>query len=228
MEEIITFQFQNNTNGTIPISAFGDYTDPMDNANATTRYRWNLTGFSVTNENNIYIQYRGVNETSFSTAVVAFSGTSLQDVCNTLNTLNLGAFFVTTSGANTYIDNYNVNVVFGNLSVYSSLTTSASYSVIQSNAGGSGTIQVNAVTQVTYSTPSSASGSLSNVNVGSVITISGTGETLNTTELQVLQISNQTGVSTQIYFSATAPLAPFGTSFTAQAGYSYTIAIGEA
>jgi len=118
MKEIVNFAILNTTNGNVPISLFGNNADSMDNANATTQYLWNLTGFSVTNENNVLVQYSGVNQTTLTYAIASFSGNTLQDVVDALNTLNLGSFFITTSGGNTYINNYNQNLIFSQLNIY--------------------------------------------------------------------------------------------------------------
>lgn len=119
-EQVISFNLTNNTNGSIPMSIMGNYTDVMDNSNANTRYYWDLTGYSITTENSITIQYRYVGQSSFSTATVTFSGTSLQSVADALNTLNIGTFFLTTSGGSTYLNNYNLLVVYGSLSIVAS------------------------------------------------------------------------------------------------------------
>jgi hypothetical protein len=163
MIEIINFGIQNNTNGIVPLSLFGNNADPMDNANATTQYSWNLSGFSITNENTILIQYRAINNTIFSLATINFGGTSLQDVCNALNTLNLGSFFITTSGGNTFINNYNQNVVFSLLTIYNPTTsTSLSYSFSFSGVGLQAEVFKNAISQVVANSPSFTSG---NINV---------------------------------------------------------------
>ena len=100
-KETLSFGITNTTNGTIPVSLFGNNADTMDNANATTRYRWDVTGFTITNENNIAIENRNVGVSNLSIARTTFSGTSLQNVINALNGLNLGVFFITTETVST-------------------------------------------------------------------------------------------------------------------------------
>jgi len=90
----------------------------MDTANATTQYSWNLTSLTITNETQVLIEYRGVNQTLYTSSIATFSGTSLQNVVNALNTLNLGYFFITTSGGNSFLNNYNQNIIFRNLNIY--------------------------------------------------------------------------------------------------------------
>lgn len=120
MREVISFNTTNNTNATVPVSLFGNTADQMDTANATTQYSWDLTSLTITNETQVLIEYRGVNETTFFSSSATFSGTSLQNVVDALNTLNLGYFFITTSGGNSFLNNYNLNVVFRALNVYAS------------------------------------------------------------------------------------------------------------
>jgi uncharacterized delta-60 repeat protein len=119
-EEVISFNITNTTNGNIPLSLMGNNTDIMDNSNATTRYFWDLTGFSLTNEDTITIQYQFVGSSITQTASVTFTPTNLQSVADALNTLNIGAFFITTSGGSTYLNNYNRYVIFSTLDISSS------------------------------------------------------------------------------------------------------------
>ena len=124
MVEVISFNITNNTNGTVPISILGNNADAMDTSNATTQYQWNLTGFSITNENTILLQYKA-SGIIYTFAQLSFSGTTIQSICDTLNTLNLGYFFITTSGGSTFINNYNNNVQFATLQIFNPLTTTA-------------------------------------------------------------------------------------------------------
>jgi len=116
--DIINFTVNNNTDGDMPlVSIVGNDQDRMDTANATTRYFWNITGYNITNENTVTIQYKSVGAISFSTATATFAGGNFQSLLQALNSLNLGQFFTTTSGANTYLNNYNQNVIFGTIDV---------------------------------------------------------------------------------------------------------------
>jgi uncharacterized delta-60 repeat protein len=99
------------------MSILGNNTDVMDNSNASTRYYWDLTGFSLTNENTITIQYQYTGQSGFSTATTNVQGTTLQSVADALNTLNIGTFFLTTSGASTFLNNYNQYVAYGSLNI---------------------------------------------------------------------------------------------------------------
>jgi hypothetical protein len=118
VQETLTFNIVNNTNGIVPVSILGNPENPMDNANATTQYGWDVTSLTFGSLNSIILQYKGVSQTTFSVAQTTFITQSYQAICDALNTLNLGSFFVTTSGGNTFINNYNQNLVFGQLDIY--------------------------------------------------------------------------------------------------------------
>jgi len=208
MVEIINLNITNNTNGFVPISILGNNADPMDNSNATTQYAWNLGTFAITNENRILIQYRGVNSAIYTILNLTFGGTTIQDVCNALNTLNLGSFFVTTSGANSIINNYNQNIVFGFLTIYSPTTTSLNYSWSMSGAGGKADILRNLVPQVTDVSPITTSGSVSVVGGDSIRFDQTASVTLGGTTFSVYNLTT----STYLY-NATLPPST-GTSFT--------------
>jgi len=168
--EIITINITNNTNGDIPlVSILGNIEDPMDTSNATTQYSWNITGFSVTTENMVAIQYKGSNSSQYSIASATISGNTLQDVINALNTLNLGSFFITTSGGNTFINNYNNNVAFLFLNIFNSNTSSLSYSWNILGGGGKAQIYNNLVLQVSDNSPTTASGSVSVIAGDSIL-----------------------------------------------------------
>ena len=223
MQEQVTFNIQNTTNGTIPLSLFGNNADPMDNANATTRYFWNVSSLTITNEQSIYIQYKTVGQANFVTATTSFSSNTIQSVVDALNTLNIGSFFITTSGASTFINNYNNNLVFGTLSIYSSITTSLSYVITMVNGGGSATIQKNAVVQATFTPPVTTSGSVSVVNNDAII-FSGTTNSTGNNTIVVEQLNRQTNVTTQIVNAfIVGALTPFTYNFNTLNGFSYTI-----
>lgn len=169
-EEILNFSITNNTNGIVPVSLFGNNADPMDTSNATTQYSWDISGFTITNETLITLQYKPSSSLIFQIATIGFSGTSIQNVLDALNTLNLGYFFITTSGANTYINNYNNNVAFKNLEIVNpSSASTLSYSFNFIGLGMSAEIFKNAISQVVSNSPSFTSGSISVVSGDNIL-----------------------------------------------------------
>ncbi len=115
----------NNTTANIPFAVMGNY---LSNgiAGATTEYRYDFSSFVITNENYVKIQYRTTEESEFSESqeIEPNGGstvTSLQQVVDGLNSLNLATFFLETDDINTYIVTYNDNYVFGQVEVGSNL-----------------------------------------------------------------------------------------------------------
>ena len=114
----ITLDIQNNTNYPQEISVLGNPYNPLDTVNATREFRWNLTGFTFTNETNVAVQYRANADTTFITFVAGLPTPTLQGLTVALNTLGIGFFNLYTELGQTYIGTYNQNYVFGGLNVY--------------------------------------------------------------------------------------------------------------
>ena len=118
MKETINLNFTNNTNGTVPISILGNNANAMDTIGATTQYNWDISSLNFIVNTTLSIQYKSVGAASFTTAILTLPSQNIQGLLDALNTLNIGFFFTTTSGLTTYLNNYNLNVVFGQLNVY--------------------------------------------------------------------------------------------------------------
>jgi hypothetical protein len=90
----------------------------LDTSNATTEYRWDITGFTITNENTLSIQYRGTNTTSaFNIFVADLGGNDNQSIIDALSLLGIGFFNVYDELGQTYISTYNQTTQFGNLDI---------------------------------------------------------------------------------------------------------------
>lgn len=161
IEETLSFTITNTTNGIVPISILGNEADFLDNANANTQYQWDITGFTLTNETQIILQYNNVGQGNYQLVTTSLSGTSLQNVINALNSLNLGVFFITTSGGSTYINNYNNTYAFGTLEILNpSQTASLSYSMNLNLSNDQVDVYVNAVLTNTFTDPNLSSGTI--------------------------------------------------------------------
>ena len=170
MREIISFNITNTTNGVVPISILGNNSDPMDNSNANTQYAWNVTGFTLTNETSIAIQYNTLGVSNFTIKTTEFSGTSLNDVVNALNSLQLGSFFITTSGGSTFINNYNNQIAFGSLQIFNpSQATTLSYSFNLNLPQDQADIFVNGLLVASFTDPTFTSGSIPVVAFDNII-----------------------------------------------------------
>ena len=223
MQEVISLNLINNTNGTVPISILGNNGDAMDTANATTRYQWNLTGFTITNENTILLQYK-TSGIIYTIAQLSFSGTTIQSICDTLNTLNLGYFFITTSGGSTFINNYNNNVSFATLQIFNPASTTAlNY---QFNYGGvASQTKIYIVVTVVYSngTPNTDSGNIP-VVAGDVINFQGDTTAIPTgTNIYIYNLTT----STYIYNNTTTSSITFNETFTISANNSYLVGMNS-
>jgi hypothetical protein len=224
MQEVISLNILNTTNGTVPISILGNNSDAMDTSNATTRYQWNLTGFTITNENTIILQYRSSGSLIYTIYQIAFNGTTIQSICDSLNTLNLGYFFITTSGGSTFINNYNNNVQFGTLQVLNPATTTAlNYEFNYSGVTSQVKIYVNAIVQYANGTPNTDSGNIP-VVAGNTILFQGDTTAIPTgTNIFIYNITT----STYIYNNTTTSAITFNQTFTISANNSYLIGMNS-
>lgn len=223
MKETISFNITNTTNGTVPISILGNNADQEDNANATTQYSWNITGFTVTTENEILFQYKNVNDIAFTTVLLPLNTPSIQGVLDVLNSLNLGTFFTTTSGGNTFINNYNDNLAFGLLNIYDSTIPipQLNYDIFTVLAGGVTNVDINSINQISYTNPISIVGSIPIVN-GDVVDFYGITSSSLVTKIYVYNVTT----STYLYNVAIGtPLTPFTFTFTAVSGNIYLLQI---
>lgn len=117
-KEYISINVKNNTNGTIPMSIMGNPANLADISNQTTQYQWNLTNFNLAGEDYVSIQYRSVGTINYSTYSAPLGTPTVQGVVDALNGLGIGAFFIVTSGPNTYLQNYDDSYEFNNLNVF--------------------------------------------------------------------------------------------------------------
>jgi hypothetical protein len=199
----------------------GNNADQEDTANATTRYSWNITGFTVTNENEILFQYKNVNDILFTTILLPLNTPSIQGVLDVLNSLNLGSFFITTSGGNTFINNYNNNLAFNQLDIYDSATPQLIYDISTTSIGGVTNVDVNFVNQLSITNPVSVGGSIPIVN-GDVVDFYGTTDIGGQIRVSVYNVTT----STYLYIINTnTPLDPFSFTFTALSGNTYLLEV---
>ena len=223
MQEVISLNLINSTNGTVPISILGNNGDAMDTANATTRYQWNLTGFTITNENTIILQYK-TSGIIYTIAQLSFSGTSIQSICDTLNTLNLGYFFITTSGGSTFINNYNNNVAFATLQIFNPASTTAlNYQFNYGGVASQTKIYIGVTVVYSNGTPNTDSGNIP-VVAGDVINFQGDTTAIPTgTNIYIYNLTT----STYIYNNTTTSSITFNETFTISANNSYLVGMNS-
>jgi len=114
----ISLNIRNNTNYPQQISVMGNPANLLDTSNATTEYRWDLTGFSVTFQNTVSVQYRRNIDPAYDIFTWELDGTSLQSVVIALNNLGIGFFNLYDELGSTYIGTYNQNYAFGDLNIF--------------------------------------------------------------------------------------------------------------
>ena len=224
IKETISVSVTNNTNGEIPVSIFGNNSDVMDNSNATTQYQWNITGFSITNETILLLEYNTTGSSNYQIVTTSFSGTSLQGIINALNNLNLGVFFLTTSGGSTFINSYNNINSFGTLQIVNtSQPASLTYSMNLNLALDQVDVFVNAVLTNTFTDPNTSSGSIPVVAGDNIVADFSTSFNLKGTRTFVYNIT--TGIYLLDATNTISVNLPF--PFTIVANNSYLIGMTD-
>jgi hypothetical protein len=224
IEETLLFTINNTTNGSVPVSILGNEADINDNANANTQYQWNLTGFTITNETLLVLEYNTTGSANYQLVTTTFSGTSIQGVINALNNLNLGVFFLTTSGGSTFINSYNDINSFGTLQIVNtSQPASLSYSFNMNLSSDLANIFVNAILIVSFTDPSLVSGNVPVVAGDSILFDYETSVNLKGTRVYVYNIT--TGV--YLYDVTQLSSVSISVPFTIVANNSYLIGMTD-
>jgi len=113
----ITLRIKNNRDYPQTVNVMGNPYDLLDISNATTEYKWDLTGFVFTTEYYVTLQYRDINSATFSLFTQNLAAITLDGVVAALNLLGIGFFYHYTTGGSTFISTSNNNYVFGDLSI---------------------------------------------------------------------------------------------------------------
>jgi len=224
LRETLSFNITNNLNAEIPVSLFGNLGDVNDNSNATTSYQWNVTGFSITNETTVTLQYAPVNSVSFQTVVATFSGTQLQNIVDALNALNIGTFFINVTGGNTFITNYSNDFAYGNLTIVNpSQVATLYYSSILNLASDQFDVYVNAVLQLSTTDPNNSSGTIPVVAGDTILLDFFTSVNLKGTHLFTYDITN----GLYLFNTTQTSAVNTGFTFTIQANTSYLVGMED-
>lgn len=218
--EIISINLENTTTAVIDVSIMGNPTDLADVCNATTEYRWNVTGITFSTENRVSVQYRASNIVDFTLFTAVLQEQSVNGVVSALNTLGIGSFFTYTSGGNTYISNYDNQYVFGVINIFQQGIPQFIYNVNLVGAGGIVGVDVNFVNQLTLNSPVVQSGAFNTMS-GYYLQIGGT--TTNSLT-QVVTFQNIT-TGSSYYLGVIAPSSPFSTAIfpTPDSTYLFTM-----
>lgn len=218
--ESISVVFTNTTNGSVPVSVMSNPANLADNCNATTQSQWDVTGLTFSGENFVSVQYGQIGG-AYLLFTAPLTTLTLDGVLDALNTLEIGQFFVTTSGGNTFINNFADGFEFGVLNIYNSVVPQFTFNIETSAAGGNTSVNVNGVNQLNVLNPASQSGTITTAS-GDYIIVGGTAETNPAgTNVSLINLTNS-----NVYFSGTvASATPFGTSITVAAGAQYVLTV---
>jgi hypothetical protein len=113
----ISFTIINNTASNVPMNFMGNLANTADISNQYTQYKWDVTTVNFNYYDTVSIQLRGANSgLAYTTLTAPYETKTIQGVLDALNALNVACFFTTSSGGSTYIETYNDNTEFANLS----------------------------------------------------------------------------------------------------------------
>lgn len=212
----------NNTSGNIPISLFNQGDSMVSSIfNATTRYAWDITGASFANPNISLLSYPVGSSDASTLSTGSLQQANAQGLINLLNSLNIGVFWLETSGPNTFVVTWNNNFVYGGLTI-GVATTVVNWSNTHSPLAASLVLNVNAVNVVNVITPPNVSGFF-NVNNGDIVD-GGMGlATVKT--LLITRTLLAPPFTVEIIQSITAPAFTFILPFTIDTNYSYNVSV---
>jgi hypothetical protein len=115
----ITLSITNNRDYTQSTSVMGNETNLLDTSNARTEYRYDITGFTFTDENTVSIQYRATGSSEpYNLFTSELAGFDNQAIVDSLNLLGIGFFNLYTELGETYIGTYNETTEFADLNVF--------------------------------------------------------------------------------------------------------------
>lgn len=112
MKKAITIAIKNNTT-VVQAVQIGIPPNVFSGINATTQYRWNITSQNLNDLTTIELTYVLNGQTTTVSADI--TSDSVNGIIDALNSLNVGSFWSTTSGGNTFIHTYNDFITYTNL-----------------------------------------------------------------------------------------------------------------
>lgn len=115
-KETVTLYIDNNTASPINVSLFGN-PEQIDNANVTTKYKWDLTGLSFTpgNITSLVLQYKATGVAGFTNFTYTGSITSFEQLLSVLNSLGTSIFYQLDADGYTYLASSTELYVYGDL-----------------------------------------------------------------------------------------------------------------
>ena len=130
----ITLNIRNNRTYPIRINVLGSPFNPLDTANATTEYRWDITAFTPSNDDVLTLEYKPVGAAVFSTFTYQIYNTNTEALISALDSLGIGYFQSYTELGQLYLSTYNDNYVFGLLTITNNGTPATSTTTTSTTA----------------------------------------------------------------------------------------------
>lgn len=228
-QQRLLFVLRNNTSGTIPVN-FLRSGSATNIANATTRYQWDVTGQTYTQQV-FSIQYKFSSSFPFETFSGSIGASNINALLAALNGLNIGVFWQETVGLNTYVVTYNDTVIYGNLVI--DTATPATSTVFWDNytviAGGNLQIDVNAVNVVNNNNPGVSSGNIPALVSGDAIDVNVQASPGEATDFSILRTLAYAPFTSNNLYIATVPGGGSDShSFTIDTNYVYLVTWGTA
>ena len=197
----ITLNIRNNRTYPIRINVLGSPFNPLDTANATTEYRWDITAFAPSNDDVLTLEYKPVGAAVFSTFTYQIYNTNTEALISALDSLGIGYFQSYTELGQLYLSTYNDNYVFGLLTITNNGTPATSTTTTSTTAA-----PTTSTTSTTTAAPTTSTTSTTTAAPTSTTTTSTTAAPTSTT--------------------TTTTAAPTSTTTTTTTVASYTYALG--
>ena len=222
----ISLNIRNNRDYAQTINIMGNPYNQLDTSNALTEYKWDITALVLSNQNTLNLEYKGINEASFTTFTAGIQP-NIDNIIIALNSLGIGYFNVFTQLGNTYIVSNNDNYVFGNLEIVNQGgTTQVLWSVNCIGTTGNNQVQSGLFLD-NEPNPYDNSSSPTPVPItidGQTVAIDGVTSNQPTTKVKVL---NQTTSTYIINDGIVGSGIVYSYSFQAYFGYNYLITIED-
>lgn len=128
MKSKINFRIRNTLSASVVMNLFNK-SSISSAANQRTQYIWDITAETFTGTTSVTIQAR-TSGVVFTDYVKQLQVASAAGLIEALNSLNIGFFFLTTSGGSTFVNVLNDVIVYGNLNLNTPATTNVTWNFI--------------------------------------------------------------------------------------------------
>ena len=208
----ITLNIRNNRTYPIRINVLGSPYNPLDTANATTEYRWDITAFTPSNDDVLTLEYKPVGAAVFSTFTYQIYNTNTEALISALDSLGIGYFQSYTELGQLYLSTYNDDYVFGLLTITNNGTPATSTTTTTTTGAPTSTTTTSTTSAPTTSTTST--------------TTAAPTTTTSTTTAAPTSTTTTSTTAAPTTTTSTTTAAPTSTTTTTTTVASYTYALG--